>query len=189
MNRSKLLVREYRHPVSRRIYQLSGKLIDWGEEEAHVEYILDITERKKRRGTAQKNQSRRWRERLTASPVACAFIRLKKTVFFSFSTTGLFMISQGIRKRIIRSVEQETGYLNVHPEDLDGLKQKIETLLQKSGVMQATHRLWNDREREYRWIRLDGTLRTAEDGRTLLYGVYTDISRQKAAGDRIDQHQ
>ena len=45
--------------------------------------------------------------------------------------------------------------------------------------MQATHRLWNDREREYRWIRLDGTLRTAEDGRTLLYGVYTDISRQK----------
>ena len=46
MRRSELLVREYRHPVNHRLYQLSGKLIDWEGEEAHIEYILDITDRK-----------------------------------------------------------------------------------------------------------------------------------------------
>lgn len=45
LSRSRFLVREYRHPVSRRLYLFSGKLICWAGEEAHIEYILDITDR------------------------------------------------------------------------------------------------------------------------------------------------
>lgn len=34
------------HPVYHRIYQLFGKLIDCADGEVHIEYILDITDRK-----------------------------------------------------------------------------------------------------------------------------------------------
>ncbi|MCD8168647.1 MAG: PAS domain-containing protein, partial [Clostridiales bacterium] len=43
MSRPESLVREYRNPINQRVYQLSGKLIDWAGEEAYIEYILDIT--------------------------------------------------------------------------------------------------------------------------------------------------
>ena len=49
MSRTKLLVREFRHPINGRIYQMSGKLIDWAGREAHIEYIIDITEKKIKR--------------------------------------------------------------------------------------------------------------------------------------------
>jgi len=44
---SELLIREYRHPANGRIYQLSGKIIDWNGNAAHIEYIQDITDRKR----------------------------------------------------------------------------------------------------------------------------------------------
>ena len=46
MNDADFLVREYQHPVNGRIYELSGKLIDWDGRPAHIEYIADITEKK-----------------------------------------------------------------------------------------------------------------------------------------------
>lgn len=30
-------------PVTRRIYQVSSKMIDWEETRAHIEYIVDVT--------------------------------------------------------------------------------------------------------------------------------------------------
>ena len=46
MSRTGLKLREYHHPRNGRVYQLSGMLIDWAGEPAHIEYILDITEKK-----------------------------------------------------------------------------------------------------------------------------------------------
>ncbi len=45
--------------------------------------------------------------------------------------------------------------------------------------MQHTYRLWNDRAGEYRWIRLDGSVKSQPQGGKLLYCVYTDVSEQK----------
>ena len=47
INRPDLLLREYHHPVSGRVYQLSGKMIDWDGKAAHIEYIQDITQYKR----------------------------------------------------------------------------------------------------------------------------------------------
>ena len=33
----------YMDPVTRRIYQVSSKMIDWEETRAHIEYIVDVT--------------------------------------------------------------------------------------------------------------------------------------------------
>ena len=47
MSRTELFVREFQHPGNQRTYQLSGKRIDWDGRPAHIEYIIDITEKKK----------------------------------------------------------------------------------------------------------------------------------------------
>lgn len=49
MRRDDILVREYRHPLNGRVYQLSGKLVDWGDRPAHIEYVRDVTEQRRSR--------------------------------------------------------------------------------------------------------------------------------------------
>lgn len=50
-----LLIREFQHPENDNIYELSGKVIDWNGRKAHIEYVMDITD--KRRKEAHANQS------------------------------------------------------------------------------------------------------------------------------------
>lgn len=73
MSRTKLLVREFRHPINGRIYQMSGKLIDWAGREAHIEYIIDITEKKikEEHTRAVRRNCKRF---LAMFRVACAYI-------------------------------------------------------------------------------------------------------------------
>ena len=47
MSSCELLERIYHHPLNGRAYQLSGKLIDWAGQPAHIEYILDVTDRQR----------------------------------------------------------------------------------------------------------------------------------------------
>ena len=53
MSGTELMVREFHHPANGRIYQLSGKLIDWEGKPAHIEYIVDITEKKREEDSAK----------------------------------------------------------------------------------------------------------------------------------------
>ena len=85
----------------------------------------------------------------------------------------------GFSEENLLRLDHETQYLNIHPEDLENLKQKIGCLLQSGGAMEDTYRLWNDKRQEYHWIRLDGTLQVDEDGWKLFYGVYRDVSEQE----------
>ncbi|MBU5627298.1 PAS domain-containing protein [Oscillibacter sp. MSJ-2] len=178
MSRSELLVREYHHPVDHRIYQLSGKLIDWAGEEAHIEYILDITERK-REEEALKRSEREMSETFDSISCGLCIYQIRGSNISPLFHNRAFYELMGYSEENIRQVEQATNYLNVHPEDVEPLRQKLNVLFEKDGIMRDTYRLWNDREQEYRWIHLEGTLQTRTDGRKLLYGVYSDVSEQE----------
>ncbi len=178
MSRSELLVREYRHPVDHRTYQLSGKLIDWAGEEAHVEYILDVTDRRREEERLKKSEQEMTAAFESISCGLCVYQVEVGEIVPLFHNRAFYEIV-GYSEGNARRVERETSYLNVHPEDLEPLKEKISALLENGGVMRDTYRLWNDREQEYRWIHLEGTVRTHSDGRRLLYGVYSDVSEQE----------
>ena len=178
MSRSELLVREYEHPVNRRLYQLSGKLIDWAGEEAHIEYILDITDRKLEEEQLKKSEQRLAATFESISCGLCMYLIEENNIIPLLHNRAFYEV-MGYSDENIRKVEQKTEYLNVHPEDLEPLKKKIGIVLQNGGAMRDTYRLWNDKRQEYRWIHLEGTLRVHEDGRKLLYGVYSDVSEQK----------
>lgn len=143
-----------------------------------MEYILDITDRKREEERLKQSEQELARSFESISCGLCIY-RIEGERLFSLFRNRSFYDIMGFSEENLQRMEQVTPYLNVHPEDLDSLRQKIGFLLQNGGAMQATYRLWHNRAREYRWIHLEGTLRTGEDGRTLLYGVYSDVSEQK----------
>lgn len=178
MCRSEPLVREYQHPLTRRVYQLSGKRIDWAGEEAHVEYILDITDRKREQERLKASQME-LETTFDSVPCGLCIYQVGEKTLVPLFHNRMFYEIMGDSQEDIRRAEQETRYLNVHPQDVEGLRRKLQALVQGAESIQDTYRLWNEREQEYRWIHLEGTVRTHEDGRRLLYGVYSDVSEQK----------
>ncbi len=177
LSRSELLVREFHHPMNGRIYQFSGKIIDWGGKPAHIEYIVDITERKR-----EEEESEALRRRLQATfsniPCGLCVYRLGGGRVFPIFHNPAFYEIMGYSEDHIREAEQETSFLGVHPEDIPALQQKIQGMIRCNGMVQHTYRVWNDRKGEYRSVHLDGTIKPQQDGTKLLYSVYTDVSEQ-----------
>lgn len=175
MTDSEFLVREFSH--GGRIYQLSGKLMDWSGIPAHIEYIVDITEKKQKES---QDQSLREELQKTFSSIPCGLCVYRsdgERIAPVFHNPAFYRIT-GYSQEHIQSVEQETSFLGVHPEDVPCLQAKVQWSIRESGVFQHTYRLWNDCEQAYRWIRLDGAAKSQEDGSKLLYAVYSDVSEQ-----------
>lgn len=175
---TELLVREFCHPVDGRVYQISGKLIDWDGKLAHIEYILDITNRKR-----EEELSRKLKEELqtTFSSIPCGLCVYQVVdgqISPLFHNPAFYEIMGYSEEHILR-IEQQTDFLGVHPEDMQLLQWKILRAIEENGSAQHTYRVWNDREEAYHWIRLDGIVKPREDGGRLLYGVYSDVSKEK----------
>lgn len=178
MSRTKLFVREFRRPSDGRIYQLSGKLIDWDGRPAHVEYILDITERKKEE---EKNGKLKEELQATFSNVPCGLCVYQAAeggIFPLFHNPAFYGL-MGYSQEHIQSIEEKTEYMGVHPEDHAALQEKIERAIEAGGVIQHTYRVWNDRKEEYRWIHLDASVKEQTEGVKLLYCVYSDVSERQ----------
>lgn len=184
MNSSRFLVREFRYPANGRIYQLSGKLIDWSGRAAHIEYILDITNRKQ-----EEDSMRTLQEELQAAfrsiPCGLCVYRYDGKTIKPLSHNPAFYEIMGYSGEHIENIEQETSFLGVHQDDVAALKVRIGRVIQDGGIMRHTYRVWNDREQKYHWIRLDGSVKSQEDGTKLLYGVYSDVSGQQLLEEEL----
>lgn len=185
MSRTRLCVRDFRHPLNHRIYRLSGKLIDWGGRNAHIEYITDITETR-----AEEARTKAISEELQAtfSSIPCGLgvyrVDEQDQIIPVFHNHAFYEI-MGYTKEHILSVEQETTFLGVHSDDLALLMEKIQTVLQQGTVLQHVYRVWNDRKQEYHWIQLVGSTKFQQDGTRLFYGVYSDVSEQRRLEDEL----
>lgn len=177
INSSGLMVREFFDSVNNRYYELSGKIIDWAGIPAHIEYITDITDKKRKY-----DRDEAWRKGLEtifdSIPCGLCVYRYEEERFLPLYHNKAFYEIMGYSEEHISSVERETDFLGVHPEDIALLKNKIMDVLKCNGTFQHTYRVWNDRQSEYRHIRLEGASKSREDGTLLLYGVYSDVSGQ-----------
>lgn len=177
MDHSNLLAREFQHPDNNQIYQLSGKLIDWDGRLAHIEYIIDITDKKK-----SEHRTEKMKQELQAIfsniPCGLSVYRFVNGNIFPLFHNSTFYEIMGYSKEHIQLIEQETNYLGVHPNDLPSLQKKIQTTIQFDGILQHTYRVWNDIKSAYSWIQLDGSVKSDKNGNKLLYGVYRDVNEQ-----------
>ncbi|WP_418703973.1 PAS domain-containing protein [Anaerotruncus massiliensis (ex Liu et al. 2021)] len=191
MSRDDVLVREYRHPLNGRVYQLSGKLVDWGDRPAHIEYVRDVTEQRAESERADRLQEG-LKETFTSVPCGLCVYRIEWPEIVPLFHNPAFYEVVGYSDEHIRSVREKTDYLGVHPEDVGLLREKIAAAYHGGGSVRHSYRLWNDRRGEYRWINLDGTIKTHEDGAKIFYGIYTDVSERvhleeelKAANEKM----
>lgn len=175
MGRDEFLVREFRHPGSGRIYQLRGKIIDWGEDAAHIEYIQDITEQKKEEEHTGALK-RELQETFKSIPCGLCVYQFDGYKIQPLFHNPSFYEIIGYSKEHIRSVERKTDFLGVHPDDMAALQEKINGAIRNNGFFQHIYRLWNDVKQEYCFLRLDGAVKPQADGTKFLYGVYTDVS-------------
>lgn len=184
INQTELTVREYFHPHTNRTFQLSGKLIDWDGQPAHIEYILDITAEKR-----EEQQHRKTEEELqsTFDSIPCGLCVYQvegdwvKPVFHN----AAFYEIVGYSDEHIQSVEQRTSHLGIHPEDVDLFCEKVKAVIRHGGNMRYICRMFHDRRAEYRWIQLEATVRTDKDGCKLLYAIYSDVSEQKRLEEEL----
>ncbi|GAA6515089.1 PAS domain-containing protein [Phocea massiliensis] len=178
LTETKLLAREFHHPDNGRIYQLSGKIIRWGDVDAHIEYFVDITDKKR-----EENRSKLISEELQATfsniPCGLCVYRYAGGNISPLFHNPAFYEIMGYSDEHIDAVERSTSFLGVHPEDLPRLRELIQRILVTGGTMGHTYRLWNDKRGEYRWIHLDSSVKTQADDSRLLYGVYSDVSEQR----------
>lgn len=177
MTQNEFLVREFYHPGYKRTYQLSGKIINWGGQPAHIEYILDITDKKR-----EEDQSRAVKEELqtTFANIPCGLCVYQYAdggISPVFHNSAFYEI-MGYSEEHIHRMEKKTDFLGVHPEDLELLQGNIMGAIRSNGVMRQTYRVFNDKTDKYHYIHLEGAVKAQADGKKLLYGVYSDVSEQ-----------
>lgn len=167
-----------------RVYQLSGKVIDWAGIPAHLEYIHDITE-KKRAEEASTALTRELRSLLDNMPGGLCVYRFDGEKLFPVFHNPAFYSLLGYSDEHIARTQRETSYLNVHPEDVEALKASIAAAIADEGVARHTYRVFHDGKKEYIWVQLELAARRQADGTFLLYGVYTDITERHQLERRL----
>lgn len=189
MSDAELLVREFYHPVHRRVYQLSGKIIDWDGRPAHIEYGLDVTEKKR-----EQERSETLREELQATfssiPCGLSVYRFNDEQITPVFHNPAFYEIMGYSDEHIRSIERETTFLGVHPDEVERLRIGIVEAVRSGALVDQTYRIWNDRRAAFCWIHLEGSVKAQDDGSKLLYGVYSDVSeRMRLERELIDANE
>ncbi|WP_242846334.1 hybrid sensor histidine kinase/response regulator [Anaeromassilibacillus senegalensis] len=177
-------VQEYRHPGSHRAYRRTGKRIQWAGRDAFVTYLEEAACQKaenERDATFEETLQ----EILSGLPCGLCIYQADEDRITPILHNQAFYEIMGYSEANIRSVEQETSYLNVHPEDLESLRQKIDQLIRHGGPLRETYRLWNDTRGEYRWIQLSASTHTHKDGQKRFYGIYSDVSEQKRLEQKL----
>lgn len=177
-------VQEYRHPGSHRAYRRTGKRIQWAGRDAFVTYLEEAACQKaenERDATFEETLQ----EILSGLPCGLCIYQADEDRITPILHNQAFYEITGYSEANIRSVEQETSYLNVHPEDLESLRQKIDQLIRHGGPLRETYRLWNDTRGEYRWIQLSASTHTHKDGKKRFYGIYSDVSEQKRLEQKL----
>ncbi len=172
------------HVRGGRVYQLSGKVIDWAGIPAHLEYIHDITE-KKRAEEASTALTRELRSLLDNMPGGLCVYRFDGEKLSPVFHNPAFYNLLGYSDEHIARTQRETNYLNVHPEDVEALKACIAAAIASEGVARHTHRVFHDGKKEYIWVQLELAARRQADGTSLLYGVYTDITERHQLERRL----
>lgn len=90
----------------------------------------------------------------------------------------------------IRSIERETTFLGVHPDEVERLRIGIVEAVRSGALVDQTYRIWNDRRAAFCWIHLEGSVKAQDDGSKLLYGVYSDVSeRMRLERELIDANE
>ncbi|MDD3253081.1 MAG: response regulator [Lachnospiraceae bacterium] len=186
MHHDQFTEREFPYSRDGNIYHLRGKLTDWNGLEAHVEYIEDVTQRKK-----AELENKKLMEQLASViehvPGGMCLYHVDQNGIHPLVHNQAFYEIFGYSTDNVKSVQQQTSYLNVHPDDLAKLQSKMNEAIRTSSPVSHTYRVWNDGSKEYIWIYLNAMIIDQPDGTKLCYVSYTDVSEERRIQQQLIQ--
>lgn len=180
MQKDRMTEREFTYPVNNRTYLMKGKLTDWDQRTAHIEYIEDITDRKaaEEKSAALLTQLASIMEHV---PGALCLYRVNGTAIEPIVHNQAFYQVLGYSEKNAKAVNRRTDYRNVHPEDLAGLQAFVRDAIADSKAGSYTYRLYHDIKDCWIWLRMNINVVAQPDGAKLAYCAYTDITEEKEA--------
>ena len=179
------LVRRFRSSANGRVYQRSGKIINWGGRPAHIEYILDITEvqRQKEHTQAYKEELEKANEKMqfiiNTVPGGIAIYKISdifENVYFS----------EGVPELTGYTVEEYQRAIGQDPLSLVYHKDKAK-LLEKAEEAVRTHRMVSAEFRKIHkdghivWVRAQAKWIGEDEGYPMIYCIFHNISDLKEA--------
>ena len=161
-------------------YLGKGKIIDWNGRPASIEYWADAAGKEKE-AAGENPLLSAFRE----IPCGLCIYRVEASHFIPVFCNPAFYHILGYSEEKQRKHSQRIFDPEIYPDDLDLLQEKILEALQDSQVFQHTFRVWNNNKQEYRWIRLEGSVKSQKSGETFLYAVFSDVCEQKLLEEEL----
>ena len=131
-NSLEFTVRNHMEPVTRRIYQISSKMIDWEGEPAYIEYIVDVTE-DQTKTERYRNRSEELDRTLCSIPCGLCIYLYQDGILRPVFHNPAFYEIMGCKEEQVRYVKQKTEYLSIYPEELEPLRAELCRAIQCNG--------------------------------------------------------
>lgn len=185
MDGGELESRNFTHPVTGRIYCLSGKAIDWDGRRAYIRYIQDITqaraeaERTEKLSRELQMTSGKMQDIINAIPGGVAIYKITdifETIYFSDGVAEL----TGYTAKEYRELIKRDAAEMIYREDVSLVNEKVREIIESGGVSTFEFRKQH-RSGEVVWVRVQAKLLGQEDGCPLIHCVFHNISESMEA--------
>lgn len=184
MNSQSFLERDFTYPINDKIYSLCGKLIDWNGIPAHVEYVYDVTEA---RLAQQKNAElmRQLQSTMDNLPGGMCVYMANENGFQPVVHNNAFFNIFGYSPEHQEQVLHTTNFLNVHPDDVQTLKEKVYDAIKTGESIEHSYRCFHDLKGTYIWIKMNAVIVAQGGGEKLCYVSYTDVTKEREAQESL----
>lgn len=158
--------------------------MDWNGLRAHVKYVEDVTEIRE-----VENRKKEWTDNLQSlmdniPGGMCVYRADKKGVHPVVHNQAFFDIF-GYSDNHQKDVVNSTSFLNVHPDDVEELKNIVYDAIRTENKVNHTYRCYNDIKECYIWINMNAVIIPQGNGDKYCYVSYTDVTREREAQDKL----
>lgn len=183
MNRDTFLNREYYHPVNGRVYQLNGKIMNWGDSQVHIEYMTDITEQRKQTLRTGRIEHK-MQDIINAIPGGVAIYRVSdsfETVYFS---EGVPKLSGYTAEEYEEIIKQDAIHMT-YASDADMVAENLRKAVQTHSVADFEFRKQH-KDGHIVWVHIQAKLIGEDGGYPLLQCVFHNITAFKETQQELE---
>lgn len=175
LTEGEIYAREFTHPISHRILQLKGSIIEWNGKPAHIEYISDITNQKNTE-EKEKQLSIQLDTIFAYIPYGICSYRYIDGKIIDVKFNELFHEIMCYSKEHWKEVLEGKYLTNIHPGDVDMVQKWSLDGIKNGGCDLCEYRFYNDKLHSYRIIRVTSNIDRLDNNELYISCFYEDVT-------------
>lgn len=166
-------VREHEHPRNGRIYELRGQVTDWNGQCVYIEYLTDITEKKR----AEEDMNEKLQGIVNAIPGGVASYRMEAgNLVATFCSDGVLQLF-GYTKEELLQISKMDVLNTVYELDRKRIRTAVEEALHSGEVLDAYFRVLR-KNGNLVWIHVNGRRIAPLAENAQFYCTFTEVSAE-----------